>query len=153
MDNEFQKYINLVNDVLQQKRMKEHVLLGELIVILKACQPNAIVLYNSPIGVEFCFPTLKACSYRGYYQDLCLIPESVYSEIRVEEFLKLLEDCVNMEFTGYKGGEYVMGYTTPLWVAPYGNTGMKVVSANQIKTDGTTSFVIITLKEDDDNVF
>ena len=43
----------------------------------------------------------------------------------------LLTDCkaaMGQVFGGYKGGDYVMGALTPLWVASYGTTGDKLMA-------------------------
>lgn len=67
-------------------------------------------------------------SYRGYYEDLSFEPTS-----EAVPASKLLDDCrdaMGQEFTGYKGGEFVMGTRTPLWVAPYGCCGKKLMAVN-----------------------
>jgi hypothetical protein len=33
----------------------------------------------------------------------------------------MLTEAIGKTYTGYKGGEYVMGKVTPVWVANYGN--------------------------------
>ena len=33
-------------------------------------------------------------------------------------------------FEGYKGGDFMMGALTPLWVAAYGNCGNKLLAIN-----------------------
>lgn len=62
-------------------------------------------------------------SWRGSYEELAIEFDSEGNPPTVEQFLSDLKDCVGKEFTGYKGGEFVMGRTTPLWVANYGNSG------------------------------
>jgi hypothetical protein len=37
-------------------------------------------------------------------------------------------------FMGYKGGDFVMGALTPVWVANYGSCGQKLMA---IRPDGT----------------
>ena len=36
------------------------------------------------------------------------------------DFLKMLKSTVGKTMTGYKGGDFLMGETTPVWVANYG---------------------------------
>lgn len=65
-------------------------------------------------------------SYRGYYADLAFSRGE-----GTRPATDLLRDCMsalNGTFTGYKGGEYVMGKSTPLWVAEYGSCGEKLMS-------------------------
>jgi hypothetical protein len=33
-------------------------------------------------------------------------------------------------FTGYKGGDFVMGALTPLWLASYGSCGRKLMAVH-----------------------
>lgn len=41
----------------------------------------------------------------------------------VKEFLDLAKETVGKTFTGWKGGDFVMGKNTPLWVANAGDVG------------------------------
>lgn len=44
---------------------------------------------------------------------------------------ELLSECkaaMGQVFTGYKGGDYVMGALTPVWVANYGCGGVKLIT-------------------------
>lgn len=68
-------------------------------------------------------------SYRGYYSDLSFEPSE---EVRsVEDVVKMLETkCLGKEFTGYKGGEYFMDENTPIWIAEYGNCGVRIMKLN-----------------------
>lgn len=56
-------------------------------------------------------------SYRGYYEDLAIIFAS-YTEPHhtVKTLLVKLREAIGKEFTGYKGGTYVMDEHTRLWV-------------------------------------
>jgi len=67
-------------------------------------------------------------SYRGYYCDLAFVPTS---ETRTaSDVLDACRSAMGKVFTGYKGGDFVMGELTPLWVADYGCTGMKLTGIN-----------------------
>lgn len=45
----------------------------------------------------------------------------------VGEFVAVLKNVLGRYFIGYKGGDFTMGKTTPLWVANYGSSsGFKV---------------------------
>ena len=67
-------------------------------------------------------------SYRGYYSDLAFKRGE-----GVREAGGLLADCkaaMGEVFEGYKGGSFVMGALTPLWVAPYGCCGQKLMAVH-----------------------
>lgn len=95
--------------------------LGDLIDGLRAARQDA--------SVEFDFGGLKpkgVDSYRGYYSDLALSWDSV--GLDVARLLKVLEAADGEVFTGYKGGDYRMDRSTPVWVANYGQChGVAVV--------------------------
>ena len=43
--------------------------------------------------------------------------------------------AMGAEFEGYKGGEYIMGANTPLWISEYGEaSGTRIMAVN---ADGT----------------
>lgn len=69
-------------------------------------------------------------SYRGYYEDLS-IGETCSSPVSsVSELLTACKEAVGKSFEGCKGGEFVMGHDTPLWVAEYGKTGKRLIAVN-----------------------
>lgn len=59
-------------------------------------------------------------SFRGYYDDLALEPFEGIT--LVKKLLELLKKSLNKEFTGYKGGEFLMDARTPLWMSKYGSS-------------------------------
>lgn len=59
-------------------------------------------------------------SYRGYYDHISF---GMADEIRIEDALATAEGALNKTFGGYKGGDFVMGPTTPVWIAEYGHCG------------------------------
>lgn len=74
---------------------------------------------------EHFYPT-KFDSWRGSYDELALNFVNFSSDkptLSVIEFLNMCKDVIRKVFTGYKGGEYMMDETTPIWVANYGNSG------------------------------
>lgn len=70
---------------------------------------------------EYLHPT-GISSWRGSYAELALEFDGD-KEFTVTEFVDLLKSCVGKTFVGYKGGDFVMGKATPIWVANYGNSG------------------------------
>lgn len=92
---------------------------------------------------EYLYPT-SINSWRGSYAELALnfvTDENEYKPMTVTEFLALLRGCVGKEFTGYKGGEFIMTKNTPVWVANFGNSGNTAVIDI---IDNNYSVIIIT---------
>ena len=75
-----------------------------------------------------------AHSYRGYYTDLAF--ELAPGTRQAGELLAECRSVMGKALTGYKGGEFVMGENTPVWVADYGCCGEKLMAINP---DGTIS--------------
>ena len=65
-------------------------------------------------------------SYRGHYSDLAFNQGQGTRTVGglVEE---LKTKCLNQTFYGYKGGDYYMDIHTPLWIAEYGDCGVKIM--------------------------
>lgn len=118
--------------VAQDQRSKTQMTLGNLIKRLEELDPALIIKgVRADVG-----------SYRGYYCDLYVEKCASDDEgVPASELLKACRNAVDLTFYGYKGGEYRMGESTPLWLASYGCTGNKIMSI-------TTSGEII-VKEDD----
>ncbi len=113
---------------LQKERSASQMTLGELIERLEAMPPlNMVDKLESPH------------SYRGYYSDLAF--ERGESKMMATELLAIAKECMGKEFEGYKGGEFLMGQSTPVWISNYGTaSGAKLM---EIVDDGT----IITIDE------
>lgn len=96
--------------------MKQIMTLGELIDALKRKDAAMAIAFDFvhfvPQGID---------SYRGYYDQLAL--GYGHGDTIVASVLQTCEDAVGKKFTGYKGGDYVMGRETPVWVANYGEAG------------------------------
>lgn len=97
--------------------MSEQMTLGEIITTLKRKDQDASVYYDfvhfRPSGIH---------SYRGYYEQLA-IGYSSDNDPKVSDVLALCESAVGKTFTGYKGGDYVMDESTPVWVANHNESG------------------------------
>lgn len=59
------------------------------------------------------------CSYRGYYEDLAIMPR-LDTGLTAGELLERARNAVGQQFSGWKGGEYTMDRDTPLWLADSG---------------------------------
>ena len=80
-------------------------------------------------------------SYRGYYEDLAF--QLSENKATVKETLTLLKSCLNTEFQGYKGGDFIMTNETLIWVATYGSCGERIMDI--FSNNGELEF---TIKED-----
>jgi hypothetical protein len=112
----------------QKDRAKSQMTLGDVIKTLEAMPGEATIEILGELD-----------SYRGYYDDLAFEPTPERRTV-----LAVLKECraaMGKVFGGYKGGDYQMGEMTPIWVAEYGNTGMKLISINP---DGT----VLTASDD-----
>ena len=115
--NEIQDYFNSLSELWRKERSETQLTLWKLISRLVKVQEN-----NLADNIVY----FNLCSYRGYYADLALstIPTETIS---IEDAIVELQDTIDKEFRGYKGGEFIMDKNTPLWVADYGNLGNKIV--------------------------
>ena len=127
-----------LNRVLQMQRAQYHVTLWQLIDALEKLPTGAAVLTSDGTGVG------NPHSYRGFYEDLALEP--VDGPVIAGALCQELKYALGATFTGYKGGEYVMGRDTPLWVAEHGRTGKAVVKAEKIDV---SERLILALKDVD----
>jgi hypothetical protein len=97
--------------------MPEQMNLGELIDALKRKDRETSVYYDfvhfRPCGIH---------SYRGYYDQLAIGYDDS-KDTSVGELLDMLKDADGKTFTGYKGGDYVMSLSTPVWVANHNESG------------------------------
>lgn len=101
----------------QRERAETQMTLGKMISRLKEMHSFARV-----DGLE------GPHSYRGYYEDLAFQPTGSF--MRVEELLDLCRSAMGKAYEGYKGGTYVMGEHTPVWVAYYGHSGKRIMAIN-----------------------
>ena len=117
---EWQEIIDNAMAMQRANRMKtsEQLTLGELILKLEAVEDKSKpVIFNEryfPVGID---------SWRGSYCELALEYAEVGEKLSVEASLKKLKATIGATLTGYKGGEFHMGKTTPVWVANYGTSG------------------------------
>lgn len=114
--NAIQMLLDGMTKQWQEERAKSQMTLGELIKVLD----------SMPSELELKLGELR--SYRGYYSDLAFAPDE---KRLVSEILADCRAAMGEVFDGYKGGEYVMGSKTPLWVAHYGSCGRKLMSVKE----------------------
>ncbi len=67
-------------------------------------------------------------SYRGYYSDLSFETTNEVKTVK-EMWALCCHHCLDQTFEGYKGGDFLMTGSTPLWCADYGCCGEAIVEA------------------------
>src|ERR1700739_3755221 len=116
---DWQEILDNALEVQRAKDMKTspQLTLSELILKLEAIgDKSKPVIYN-----EDYYPG-DLDSWRGSYSELALACAERGVPFSVEELLKKLKAAMGTTFYGYKGGEFLMGKTTPVWVANYGES-------------------------------
>ncbi len=61
-------------------------------------------------------------TYRGYSPDGCPDHNGLES-VTLSGFISDLREAVGSTYMGWKGGDFLMGKSTPIWVANDGNSG------------------------------
>ena len=116
-----QDLVDGMNARMLRERAATQMTLGMMIAVLEKMPPETEI---DGLG--------KAISYRGYYSDLAFQPQA--EKVKAGDLLAQCRDAMGQVFEGYKGGDYVMGALTPVWVADYGCCGRKIMAINP---DGT----------------
>lgn len=112
---DMQALVDGMNAKFQRERAETQLTLGKLIAALEA-MPNTVLVAN----------LRGAHSYRGYYSDLAF--ERSDGTRPAPDLLHECRAAMGRVFEGYKGGDFIMGELTPLWIAEYGRTGDKLIS-------------------------
>lgn len=86
----------------------EQLSLGEIREQLKQFNSYRVVRF---VGTEYS-PNEASC-YRGSYDELAI--SYTEKEMTVSAFSKMLKKVLTQNYTGYKGGDYTMWDTTPVW--------------------------------------
>lgn len=60
--------------------------------------------------------------HSGDYTEYKSEPSNLPSNPTAKDMLELCERCLGKSFTGYKGGDFIMGKSTPVWVSQYGTS-------------------------------
>lgn len=113
-------YIHNAIQVERAEAMKTspQLILGELILKLETFNVDMAVVFD----VNNYHPT-SIDSWRGSYCELALGYGDAEKAPMLSVFLCLLKGTVGQVLTGYKGGDYLMGKITPVWVANYSECG------------------------------
>lgn len=122
MKMDLQTYLNNAMTASRNEELKsmDVLLLGELVAKLEA-------IADKTKKVMFDFDDQKPTpldSWRGIYAELAFGFSKEVSPT-VEDIYLDAKHAVGKKFQGYKGGEYIMGKQTPIWVANYGDSGVQ----------------------------
>jgi hypothetical protein len=118
---DIQKLVDAMNAQAQMERAQTQVTLGELVLSLKKADPSLPVTVNGGGSIG------NPHSYRGYYCDIAF--ERTLDRATVAEVLAIVEPCLGQTFQGYKGGDFAMGKSTPVFIANYGDCGLAMTNA------------------------
>lgn len=126
----------------QRERTERMMTLGKLIDLLKKMPQDRPIVFDFDLSVS----PLSLMSYRGYYCDLAVDRTEPGDIVTVESFLEICKDAMGNTFTGYKGGEFLMGKTTPIWISEYGNS--ENLGIESVVWDEDNYLVVIKTKEE-----
>lgn len=112
--NHMQALVDGMSAQWARERAETQMTLGKMIEALEAMPPERAI---DRLG--------ELDSYRGYYSDLAFEPAS--GKMPAAELLNACKAAMGKVFQGYKGGDFMMGALTPLWIAPYGCCGQKIM--------------------------
>lgn len=120
---DIQNFINLMSENNKLKAGSEYNL-GRLIEDLEKCDQELIIKFDD------CKKPLEFDSWRGSYDCLSLTYETQdwrsddddFFTIKVKDILHKAKEALGKEFTGYKGGDFIMDKSTPIYVANYGES-------------------------------
>ena len=154
--SDLQEMWDLLSNIEKDARSIYHVTLGELIDFTKDMDPGSIIHSDRPDahadGIEIHFIT----TYRGYYSDLAFfiheLPKeeknSIFTVGDLHERCKILLDTT---LTGYKGGDFLMEESTPLWYEPSDWHGAaSEIAIINLEKDCYGNLVFITKELSDD---
>jgi len=100
-----------------QMKTSEQLMLGEIILKLEAVEDK-----HKPVIFNEQYHPTDIISWRGSYSELSLEYAEKGRKCSVEAWISRLRGTVGAIRYGYKGGEFLMGKTTPVWVANYGES-------------------------------
>lgn len=130
----------------EQMKTSNQWTLGRLIAALREVDSTDDCYVSFAFGD---FVPTTCDSWRGSYHEIAIGFEELVkwdSRPLLASFLSHLDSCVGKTFEGWKGGEYVMDESTPVWVANPGKSGRTgVIGIHEEKgPNGTYNVVIRT---------
>ena len=142
MTNILQTMADIVNEEGRRIRAQYHLTLGELIKHLERSSQNA------PVECVNGIVPGNPHSYRGYYSDLAFeLDDPTEVKLTVRAFLDTCRKVLGTTLEGYKGGEFLMGAKTPLWLSAYGDASGTAIM-DVIRRNNDTVLLIVKSLED-----
>ena len=118
--------------------------LGPLVAKLRSFKDQARPVRVA--GLQWVHLTEEVDSYRGYYEQLYVGYTDAVSPPSCAEVANALAKAIDSRFTGYKGGEYWMDASTPVWVDRYGECcGALIIDAVEIISFGKTTDIVVVV--------
>lgn len=132
------KQTDVINEMIKSQREKrfqksKQLSLGELI---QKIEELGLTYAAGEEAKTVCFDFGSAIpttlnSWRGIYAELALgyklsgydSNDEHFPNVTAESLLNELKSALNKSFEGWKGGDFIMGENTPVWVANPGNSG------------------------------
>ncbi len=118
--------------------------LGELIERLEAIETEDDCSVRFDFGY---FRPSELMSWRGVYAELAVgfTDKGDYKDPQLSKFITELKGAIGKTYTGYKGGDFFMSKSTPVWVANYGESGnTAVVGVTPVGRDKAYKVIINT---------
>ena len=115
-----QALVDAINEAGRNTRSDYHMTLESAVNRASQFPGEKIVVFENGRG------PVKEMSYRGYYSDLAF---STGAPPTVAEFLARCQAAIGKTYEGYKGGDFTMEESTPLWRAEYGSMGEAIIDA------------------------
>lgn len=113
-----------------------------LIAALERCDKTARVTFDFCGVVPSCI-----ASYRGHYDHLALGWAVDAPTPPVSEIVQLLRGAIGKRFDGWKGGTYLMGPATPVWVDRPGQcTSTAIVAVERQQAEGEDIYVTLVTR-------
>ncbi len=124
-------------DRAEAMKTSSQLTLGEMILKLEAMPDKSLPI---SFDVKGFYPS-GVDSWRGSYAELAICYEKRLVAPFFDTILRQLKLAVGATFIGYKGGEFLMGRATPIWVANYGEAegfrkGGETAVVDVVEVDG-----------------
>ncbi len=123
---------NILTDLCKASRKAKfdaspQLSVGEFVLMLENLEDQKAWIFID-LGSMTGNPT-EFDSFRGYYDELALGVNLDYGNYcTVEDLLLKAKAVIGKEFSGWKGGEYIMNKNTPLWVDNPGNCSNAMIT-------------------------
>lgn len=113
-----QSLLDIMSEVGQMHRASTQMTLGKMIAALEKMPSDSEVINLT-----------RPHSYRGYYCGLAF--ELGEGKRQADDMLAECKAAKGKVFEGYKGGDYIMKESTPVWIAEYGCCGVKLMAIHE----------------------